>query len=466
MSLSIGLDTAVKALRAHQLAVDVASHNISNANTPGFSRQRAMLRPIGVNGADRYSRDSLIGRVGMGVEAKDVQRVRDQFLDYQVRNALGQKSQHSALASGLAQSELVFNDPSNDGMSATAGRFWAAWHDVVNDPESPAARTTLVHATETLTGRFQRADADLITQRKDLNRQISSIGDQINQAAGEVATLNLQIKQVELNGDRANDLRDRRDLLLDQLSGLAQVTYAEQGDTTVTVYLGSHELVTSNASRDVKAVADAGNPGMTKLQFSIDDSDVVSSTGTLRGVLDARDVGIPSVQQKLDTLAAGLIASINAIHAAGFGLDNTTGLAFLTGADAGTISLNAVLAASPQKIAAAAAIGAQGDGSNALAIANLQQATLMAAGTQTFDEFYGNTVSALGAEVNRANGQSESADLLASHLEGMRQSVAGVNIDEEVTQLNSSQHAYNAAARVISVIDDMLDTLINRTGAR
>jgi flagellar hook-associated protein 1 FlgK len=464
MSLSIGLDTAVKALRVHQLAVDVASHNISNANSPGFSRQRAMLRPIGLLGADRYNRDSLLGRAGMGVEAKDVQRVRDQFLDYQVRGAISQNAQYTALAGGLSQTELVFNDPTDEGMSATLGKFWAAWHDVVNDPESPAARTTLVHATETLNARFQRADAALAAQRKDLDRGVGSIGDEINQASAEIATLNLQIKQVELNGDRANDMRDRRDLLLDQLSSLAQITYAEQGDTTVTVYLASHELVTGNTSRDIKDVADAGNPGMTKLQFVIDGADVSTASGELRGILDARDVGIPSVQAKLDALAAGLITNINAIHAAGFGLDNTTGLNFLTGTDAGTIAINAVLAANPQQIAAASAANAPGDGSNALAIANLQQATLMAAGSQTFDEFYANTVSVLGADVSRAQSMGESADLLNSHLEGMRQSVAGVNIDEEVTNLNSAQHAYNAAARCITVIDSMLDTLINRTG--
>ena len=258
--------------------------------------------------------------------------------------------------------------------------------------------------------------------------------------------------------------RDRRDLLLDQLSGLAQVTYAEQGDTTVSVYLGSHELVTSNTSRDIKTVADALNPGMTKLQFSIDDADVSTASGKLRGILDARDVGIPSVQAKLDALAVGLITNINAIHTTGVGLDNTTGLDFLSGTDAGTIAINAVLVANPQQIGAASALNVPGDGSHALSIANLQQATLMAAGSETFDEYYANTVSVLGADVARAQNMGESADLLNSHLEGMRQSVAGVNIDEEVTNLNSAQHAYTAAARVISVIDSMLDTLINRTG--
>ena len=213
MGLSIGLDTAVKALRAHQLAVDVAAHNIANAQTPGFSRQRVLLRPIGLDGSDHFSRDNLLGRPGFGVDAKDVNRVRDLFMDFQTRQALSTQGQHTAFSSPLRGAEIVFNDPSDDGMSALLGKFWAAWHDVVNEPESSSARTALVHATQTFAVRVRGAHAQLTQQRADLNQQVTAAGEEINAYASEVASLNLQIKQVELNGDMANDLRDRRDLL-------------------------------------------------------------------------------------------------------------------------------------------------------------------------------------------------------------------------------------------------------------
>ena len=573
MALSIGLDTAVKALRAHQLAVDVASHNIANAQTPGFSRQRVLLRPIGMDGSDHFSRDALLGRPGFGVDARDVNRVRDMFMDFQARQAFSSQGQYSALATPLGNAEVVFNDPSDDGLSSLLSKFWASWHDLTNDPESSAARTALVHATTTFAMRLQSAHGQLTQQRTDLNQEVAGIGHEINAYASEVATLNLQIKQVELNGDMANDLRDRRDLILDELSKLADIHYSEAETGEVTVYMGTHELVFGTSARTVQAVDDVTNPGMLKLIFTMDNDDVQVSSGELRGILDARDTAFPDLIEKLNTLASGLINGVNSLHRQGYALDGvTTGLDFFTGTDASTIQLNSALAGSPSSIAAATAPGAPGDPSNALAIANLQLAANMIAGaaatqlvvgetlsagnaivglsvagtlqpgaytiienpplsgtlelqlngntigtatpalagpgtfTLTFTNggnpvasltisstgaysaaaqvadltaagnnqlqvensastFYGNVVSVLGADVNRALGLEQSSGLLADHIDSLRESVHGVSIDEEVTNLSSAQHAYNAAARVITTIDDMLDTLINRTGA-
>ncbi|MFN8615635.1 MAG: flagellar hook-associated protein FlgK [Dehalococcoidia bacterium] len=571
MGLSIGLDTAVKALRAHQLAVDVASHNIANAQSPGYSRQRVLLRPVGLDGSDHFSRDNLLGRAGFGVDAKDVNRIRDLFMDFQARQSMSSQSQYQALSTPISNAEVVFNDPSDEGISALLGKFWAAWHDVTNEPESSPARVALVHATTTFTTRLRAAHAELTQQRADLNQSVAGIAEQINSKASELASLNLQIQQVELNGDMANDLRDRRDLLMDDLSKLGNISYAEDASGSQTVYLGTHELVVGTSARTINTIQDPANPGMVKLEFAIDNDAVSVSSGQLKGVLDARDVALPDLIAKLNTFASGLINSVNSIHQAGYGLDNTTGLAFFTGTDASNIAVNSVVAGSPQSIAAATGANQPGNPSNALAIANLQQATNMLAGfaasslvvnealsagntasgitlagslqpgsyslvaagpnvelryggptgpvvgtatlaaiappggTITFmngtntvasisvsatgaysaaqqltdltaagnntlqveasaSTYYGNIVTVLGADVNRANGLADSAQLLVDHLDGMRQSVQGVNIDEEVTNLNASQHAYNAAAKVISTIDEMLDTLINRTG--
>lgn len=571
MGLSIGLDTAVKALRAHQLAVDVASHNIANAQSPGYSRQRVLLRPVGLDGSDHFSRDSLLGRPGFGVDAKDVNRVRDMFLDIQARQALSTQGQFKSLSTPLANAEVVFNDPSDDGISALLGRFWAAWHDVVNEPESSAARTALIHATTTFTTRVNAAHDQLTLQRQDLNHTVKGIAEQINAKATEIASLNLQVKQVELNGDMANDLRDRRDLLLDDLSTLANISYSEDDTGSLTVYLGTHELVFGTAARTVNAVDDPGNPGMLTLRYAIDGDAVNVSAGELRGVLDARDSALPDLLSKLDTFVSGLMNSVNSLHQQGYGLDGLTGLQFFTGSSAKDFALNSALAGSPQSIAAATAPGQPGNPANALAIAGLQTASNMIGGfatsSLTLNEalsggvtagglsvagslqpgayhivaagpnlelrygsatgpvvgtatlaainppggaiqfmnganvaaavnvavagpystaqqqadlttagnnilqveaspstFYANLVSILGADVNRSQGLAESGSLLVDHLDGLRQSVHGVSIDEEVTALNAAQHAYNAAAKVISTIDEMLDTLINRTG--
>jgi flagellar hook-associated protein 1 len=446
--------------------VDVASHNIANAQSPGFSRQRVLLRPEGITGADWRSSDSLLGRPGNGVRADDVHRIRDIFLDFQARLAFTNRAQYEALATGIERAELTFSEPSDDGISAHIARFFSAWHDVVNDPESPAARVALVHSTTTLTTNLQRAHEDLTALRADINGSVAALKNEVNSRAEEIASLNGQIVQIEATGEKANDLRDRRDLLIDQLSELAQIQYAESDNGAVNIYLGNHELVTDTRFDALEVANDLANPGMQKLIFSSDGIDVTTSGGRLRGLLDARDQYIPSLQTKLDTVASNFIARVNALHTAGADLNGAAGLAFFTGTGAADIALNGAVAADPRLIAASGGPppGAVGDASNALAIANLQLTPDAALNNETFEQFYSNIASVLGADVSRARGLASSSDLLAGHLEAQRQSVSGVNLDEEMVNLNSAQKAYQGAARVITVIDEMLDTLINRTG--
>lgn len=466
MALSLGLDTAVKALRAHQLAVDVASHNIANAQSPGFSRQRVLLRPEGIAAPGFSSYDSLLGKAGMGVSAKDVNRVRDVFLDYQARQTISGKAQYEAFADALGRAELTFSEPGDNGMGAVLAKFFNAWHDVVNDPESPAGRMALIQATKTLTSNMQRAHTDLNRLRGDINQSVIGLKDEINSRAAEIAQLNQQIVQVEASGDSANDLRDRRDLLLDQLAAIGQVSYSEGETGAVSVYFGNHELVSGSNYTAVDIAPDTapGNAGLQKLVFAGDGMDVTTPTGKLKGLMDARDSAIPDVMAKLDTIASELITQVNSLHSAGFDLDGNAGVAFFTGTGAADIAINPAVAANSRLIAASDTSGAVGSGAIALKIAQLQRSPSAGLGGSTFDQFYGNLVSVLGADVAQAKGMADSNGLLASHIEAQRQGVSGVNLDEEITNLNAAQHAYQSAARVISVIDDMLDTLINRTG--
>jgi flagellar hook-associated protein 1 FlgK len=466
MAISLGLNTATKALRAQQLAVDIASHNIANAQTPGFSRQRVILRAEGITSADRNGHDDLLGKAGFGVSAADVNRVRDTFLDFQARQTNSAMTQYNAYSDALGRAELTFNEPSDNGIQALMGSFFDAWHDVANDPESPAARVALVHAASTLTSNIQRASNDLSTLRSDVNTSVTSLADAINSRASELSALNKQIVQVEANGDMANDLRDRRDVLLDQLSGLGQISYSETANHSVTVYLGSHELVSPSGYQTVQAINDPNpaNAGMQKLVFTSDGTDVTSTSGTLRGLMDARDTAIPAIQAKLDALASDLITKVNALHSAGYDLNGNTGVNFFTGTDAKDIALNTALSADPSKIAASTDPAAVGNSTNALAIADLQTTASAGLGGATLDQYYASIVSVLGSDVAQAQGMAQSNGLLNSHVEAQRQGVSGVNIDEEVTNMTASQRAYEAAAKVISVIDGMLDTLINRTG--
>ncbi|MGH2633110.1 MAG: flagellar hook-associated protein FlgK, partial [Tepidiformaceae bacterium] len=377
MALSIGLNTATKALRAQQLVVDIASHNIANAQTPGFSRQTVDLRADGFPAGGQNSHDSLLGKTGSGVNASSVQRIRDIFLDFQARQASGNQAQYDAYATNLAQAQTTFNDPSDSGTSALLSSFFGAWNDVVNDPESPTARVALVNATNTLTSNLNRSASDLASLRSNVNTQVVGLVDQINSKATQIASLNQQITMVEASGDKANDLRDQRDLLLDQLSTLGQVSSSEEPNGAVDVYFGSHQLVFGTSSNQIQAVNDPANAGTQKLQFVGDGEDVTSNTGQLAGLMAVRDTAIPAVQKNLDGLAAGLINSVNALHVQGTDQNGNPGQAFFTGTGAIDIAVNANILADPSLIAASKT-GAVGDGSNALAIANLESAAGMA----------------------------------------------------------------------------------------
>ncbi|HXU24848.1 MAG TPA: flagellar hook-associated protein FlgK [Tepidiformaceae bacterium] len=573
MALSIGLNTATKALRAQQLVVDIASHNIANAQTPGFSRQTVDLRADGFPAGGATSHDGLLGKTGSGVNASDVQRIRDIFLDFQARQASGNQAQYDAYATNLAQAQVTFNDPSDSGTSALLSGFFGAWNDVVNDPESPTARVALVNATNTLTSNLNRSASDLATLRSNVNTQVVGLVDQINSKATQIASLNQQITMVEASGDKANDLRDQRDLLIDQLSTLGQVSSNEEPNGSVDVYFGAHQLVFGTASNQVQAVNDPAHAGMQKLRFVGDQEDVTSNTGQLAGLLSVRDTAIPAVQKNLDGLAAGLINSVNALHVQGTDQNGNPGQPFFTGTSAIDIGVNANITADPSLIAASKS-GAVGDGANALAIANLESGAGMAietagtglasgqalsgtanvagvlplsalptggytivanganlelhnaagavvgtatpaniaantTGVLTFmdastppagvlsvaisagsggytaasqladltaapansitlgagpDAAYNSMISQLGSQVAQAQGFQSANSLLSQNIEAQRQSVSGVNIDEEVTNMTAAQHAYQAAAKVISTIDSMLDTLINNTG--
>lgn len=463
MGMSIGLNTAILALRAHQLAVDTASHNIANAQTPGYSRQRVLLRPLVVGSGAFNAPSGLLANPGAGVDANDLHRVRDTFLDFQARSALGNSARWQAAAGALQRAELTIGEPSDSGIAASMAQFWSSWHDVANSPTSPAARSTLVNAASALAGKFKAIRAYLVSQRGEANVQVTDMARQVNDAATEIASLNIKIAQFEATGAEASDLRDRRDVLLDNLASLGNINYTEQPDKTVTVEWGGHTLVQANTSENVGVEPDPGNPGMSRLVFTSDSQPLDTTAGKLAGLAEARDMALPALIAKLDALAGDLITNINALHSTGFGLDNSTGNNFLSGTDAATIDVDAVILGDQQKIAAASAANLPGDSSKALALANLQLQKLMAGSSQTFDEYFTNMVTVLGSDVNQAINNADGANLVQLHLEAQRQSVSGVNIDEEVTNLNLAQHAYNASARVITVIDSMLDTLINRT---
>jgi len=458
-SWSTGLDIAYRALQAQQQAIDVVNHNIANANTPGYSRQVADLGatpPSAVIGLSGRA-----GQMGTGVAVIDLRRSRSSFIDYQVRSESHLLGQWEVLRDGLKQVEVMFNEPSDAGLNSLMSTFWQAWQDLTNAPQDAGARRALVEQSDSLAMAFNSKYSQLTSIQQDLDRQIRVGSDKVNQLAEQVASLNVKIAQAERVGQRANDLRDQRDLVMDELSHLIRVTYYETSDGVLNVFMGSRALVFKERAQSLTTNISSG---FASVVWADDGSAASISNGDLYGLQQARDVHVPSFINDLNSIASQIITRVNTLHTAGYGLDNSTGLNFFDGSDARDMAINPLLKTTPEQVAAAGSINSPGDNSVAVSISGLQRALTMSGGTADFGRFFASTMSRLGVDSQRSDMMATNQKLLVDHLTRQRDSVSGVSLDEETIHLIEYQRAYQAAARVVNVVDEMLDRLINGMG--
>ncbi len=457
-----GLEIAYRALQSQQVAIDVTNHNIANASTDGYSRQRANFvstHPIGVGA---MSADGRLAQMGTGTTVTNITRVRNTFFDYQIRSESQTLSRWRSMRDTLAQVEVVFNEPSDTGINTALSKFWEAWQDVANAPEDVGVRGALVEQTGSLAATFNNVDTQLKNIRQDLDTQIRLRCDTINSISQQIADLNVQIAAVEVSGQPANDMRDRRDILLDQLANMAKVSYTEGSNGSLTVFMGNRTLVSANTAHRITYTVDTNN--IATLTWQEDGNPVAIADSELKGLLVSRDELLPKYIDAVDALAAQLIARVNAQHRLGFGTDNSTNLDFFTGTGASDIAINPALKANPGKVAVAGAADNPGDASNATAILALQHALTMENGTTDFGGYFAAIMSRLGVDSERAQTMTGNEQLLVDHLVSQKEQTSGVSLDEETTHLLEYQRAYEAAARVITTVDEMLDKLINGTG--
>lgn len=461
-----GLDIAYRALQAQQQAIEVINHNVANANTRGYSRQSVELAATLPYSLPALNRDGYPGQMGTGVEVVQVRRARYSFIDSQIRAESQTQGRWEKMNDALQQVEVVLNEPSDSGLNSLLSKFWQSWQDVANNPQDAGARSALAELADSLSVAINRKYSQLTSIQQDFDRQIKLSVDKVNQLSEEIASLNARIAEIEIGGQHANDLRDQRDLLLDDLSKLVKVTYYDGRQGAVNVFLGSRALVIETTTQTL-STALAGN-GFSSVVWESDGSASSITDGELYGLQQARDVELPrfigDATSGLDALAATLISSVNALHITGYGLDNTTGLDFFTGTGAEDIAVSATLLAQPEKIATAGSPDSKGDNSISLAIAGLQRDWTMNGGTADFGNFLASMVSRLGVDAQKSRMMSDNQNLLVDHLTRQRDSVSGVSLDEESTQLIQYQRAYQAASRVVNAVDEMLDRLINGTG--
>ncbi len=566
-----GLDIALSGLAAQQQAIDVLNHNIANANTPGFSRQRLNLEATPPYMIPTSSGSVQRLQAGSGVQAGSINRMRDAFLDKQVRNETLRSESAGIRQDTFDKLQTIFSEPSDTGISAQLSAFWNSWQDLSANPSDTASRSAVLQQAMALTNQLNSDSSSLGAQRRELSSLASQQATDINDIAKQLATLNSEIQRSELGGAKANDLLDRRDILLDQMAGLVDAQVITQPDDTVTVFLDGQDLVNRTTARAITTSVDAAS--LLHVSWTDTGEEMHPSGGKLQGTVLSSNTDVVNRATALDQLALQLRDDVNALHRTGFDRNGATGADFFSGAGAGNLRVDAAIQTDVRRIAAAGQPNAAGDASVALAIAQLAHtvselggaslasgaalttsgatvqrvvvngaqpsaaytlsstapgkltistivagqpinqtidigdmaananqtleftgigitiavqsggsgataadlvADLTAAGANTVtvgtrvpvEDGYQSLVVQLGIDARAAQNDKTNADALLNNLQQRRLSVSGVSLDEESANLIKYLRAYQASARVITVMDEMLQTIINNTGLR
>ncbi len=551
-----------KALLAQQKGIYVTGNNIANVNTPGYTRQR-------VNLSSDVPVNSGIGPVGTGVQALGIERIYQRFLGVQINNETQTRGNWEARRDVAERIEMIFDESNGYGLNQAMYEFWTAWQDLSNNPSGPVERTVLIAKSQIMAETFSKNYQDLQTIQQDIDTLIEGTIDEVNLLSEQIARLNEKIIQMEAGGSTANDYRDQRELLLNELSNLIDIDTFENTAGGVTVSVGSGQPLVEGTfgyglSTEMNAFGHLNVTWVDAVNNEVDITDSISG-GRIKGLLDVRDLDIRNHMNRLDNLAQSIMDQVNSLHAGGYGLDGSTGNDYLVGeatasgvldslvtitaetGGAGNLSITLVpggtagsetvttdpitgdiriaiedgvstrddIAAALQShsaIASAVAtasggtpwtlgVGSDtvalsggssalnmevnpaivlderliasaqsfdtvpgdkpGDNRNAIAIANLKSSRILSGNTATFDAYYESFVGDLGYEVQQASSSYSHQSEMVHQLENHRESISGVSVDEEMVNLVKFQNAYQAAAKLISTADEMMQSVLN-----
>jgi flagellar hook-associated protein 1 FlgK len=485
-----------QALVSHQRAVQVTSQNIANVNTEGYSRQRPVFESISPTPLPSgYP-------LGGGVALTRVERLADEFLDSQVRREGQELAYDAALGKGLSRLEAIFSELDGNGIDAAVTRLFSSFQDLADHPDDPTVRTAAVQAGASLTALLNDADRRLTQIAADENGKVEQLVTEVNQLASEIAEVNNRIFLLEAEEQSAASLRDRRGQLLEQLAEKIDFTSFERDDGTVSVFVGGgFFLVDAEASAELSVRTGTGPAGAFFDVYHDVDGSLAGpitnriSGGELGAVLDLRDDRVPFYRAQLDAFAYTLYDRVNDVHLAGRGLVDdqarrffvdASGAQTTAGADfaaipgaAGLIAVHQDLLADAGHLAAgtpSAGAALAGDNRNALELVAVETAAGpvyqitgavpdVAAGapsgpTRTLGDAYGALLGGLGAEIQASARREQQAELMRAELLERRGELSGVSLDEEVANLIRFEKGYQAAARIIATIDEMMEDLL------
>jgi flagellar hook-associated protein 1 len=441
-----------QALRSFQRGMDVAGHNVANVNTPGYSRQRVSFSAV--PGATRYG--LVPYDIGNGVSISGVNRIRDLLLDARMNTATSDMGKFSSLAAALKQVEAAFPEPGPNGIGAALDKFFDAWSGLASNPNEPGLKVDVHLAAKTLTGRVRGAYAELERQQGLNQSGLNAAFDDIDGLTRRIAELNREIVARRATGTEPSDLLDLRDRAVEELSQYMDLQSHPQPDGSVTIYSNQLRLVDSLGHTPVPREYDAASQTLQG-----DGLTVNLRSGKLVGLMQAQ-TKVAGMMGQLDLLANNLRTEVNAIHGTGT-VGGLTEVPFFndgvpqTGAR--DFNLGADILNDPSKIATGVS-GNAGDGGVALALSQLREKGITALGGKTFRVFYSETVSGIGREAAFVQALVGTQSAIVEQISNQRQSISGVNLDDEMMEMMRYQRSYQAAARALSVADQMTEDLI------
>ena len=472
-----GLMTTTKSL-------ETTGHNISNANTEGYSRQRVMQEanaPVNKGGMVQ----------GTGVRVKGIERVHDEFVEKRLGQQTSKNSYDKEKSSQLKQVENVFNEIDSKGLSKVLTKFFNSFRQLANQPENETIRSVVREKAELVTSDFKKMRDSLDRISRNIDKNIEREVEDINQLTDGITKLNKKIAMLEGIGDETGDLRDQRDMLVRELSKSFEVhTYTDGRNNYIVSAKGVGTLVSAGQNQTLRVGTQSaekssnGMPGSVEVYFESRPSKSISKNfkgGRLSSMIDVRNQNISGLQEHVDQVAYEFAKSVNAIHRKGFihnpqtsgprGPAGKNSGGAVTGIDffkepesikgaASKLTLSDAIKDDAKNIATAMDPNSPGDNRIAVAISKVQDERFMEGGSATIEESYLKAIGNIGLEAGKAQLNSEQSEGVLAQLNNLRERISGVNLDEETANMVKFQHAYNASAKVIQTADEMFQTVL------
>ncbi len=455
------INTALTALRYNQVAMDTASQNIANVDSEGYTRRRVEAAAAGTpTTLARWSRGQ---STGSGVRISAVTRMTDPFIDARVRTEHGKQFQLDTRQAALDRLETGIGEPGENGVAAVMAEFRSSWADLANSPNSDAARSQVLARGAALADALRIQARNFDTEAADQRVKAVAMVAEVNTLAADLAATNKAVQMARSDGADAGNILDQRDLIalrLAELTGGQAIGNAAGG---LDFRIGGADLVTGGIGGSLQVSSGAtatgaadGNPMSFQVSHPVSGPTAIPAIdgGEIAAVVDLVDTTIPGYLSGLGAVATTMADAVNAVHASAYDSSGAPGGAFFGYDPAAPAATLAVLVTDPAAVAASGLPGGVVDGSKADALATLTAP----------ESAYQQLVNGFGTTVASGRRLSASQQMLTQQVDGSRDQLAGVSLDEEMLAMVQYQRGYEAAARVLTTVDSMLDTLINRTG--